>query len=174
MPQYYKDIEDKDKRWYTMGNDFGNLRNDCDYILDIYRHKFGKSHSLSKKFQRLQRYIFIELASTLDSLICNSYESHIIYLPNYPEQIITGVFYSLSDEPIKRNLNDYSTLYSKKLSEDEKEFINKFIDNLNTYLSHLFNNNNYNLMFTLKKKINKINNYFNKIITNHQLIFLDQ
>lgn len=171
MTQYYKDIEDKDTRWYTMGKDFGNLRNDCDYICQLFDHRYGISYSVSKKFHRLNRYLFQELSSTLDSVIGNSYPVDIMCLPSYPEQSITGVFYNLRDEPIKRDVDDYSTRFSKNLSQEEKEFINKFIDNLNTYLSYLFHLNvhNYHLKSTLNEKVNKISNYFIKIIINHPM-----
>ena len=182
----YQDIIDKDQMWYILGLRLCKLRKYCHTIyFDILNRQFGKSHKLVKKFYILDSKFGL-LTATLDNIIQADYHISINILESLETQpSITDIFYNLysydNNEIISYNekiddignkilnLRPYPNLgerYNKKITYDDKEFIDKFIHNLNEYLVKIQFLINYNLNYKnkLKKKILQLSNYLFKLI----------
>jgi hypothetical protein len=193
-----QEITSKDEMWYKLGCDFCKLKKYLSIIHSeiLYNH-FGKSHKLIKNFHTLYSKYFIYLASTLDDIICSDYSLKIHTLETIPSNpSIVGVFYNLYEinsstqitynekldgsgnnivlyftKPIKRK-------YDKKLTLEEKKFIDIFFENSKEYLENIefllhydpLNNKNMHLVKNdLKKRIVNTKNYIIKIQQNLML-----
>jgi len=184
----YHEINNKDQMWYKLGIHFCKLKKYCDTIyFDILNRQFGKSYKLGKKFNLLCNKYLSRLACTLDDIIQADYHININTLDSIEANIyITSVFYNLysydNKEIISYNekidgtgsnkilhLRSYPNLgeiYNKQFTYEEKEFIDKFIQNLNEYLVNIQIFINYNSKYKdrLDKNIIKIQNYLFKLM----------
>jgi hypothetical protein len=169
----------KDAMWYKLGCDFCKLKEYCLIIfLKILINHFGKNHKLSKHFDIMIKRHFINIASTLDSIINADYDKNINTLEKIPcNPNICSVFYSLYSSALNsstqitynekldgsgNNIVFHFTpipikrIYDKKITLEEKRFIDVFFENLNEYL--------VNIEFLLHYDTNYKNELNNRIV----------
>jgi hypothetical protein len=182
----YNEINTKDNMWYTVGLHFCKSKEYYQIINSkIFKH-FRKAHKLATKFSTLYKYLS-SLASNLDDIIHADYICDINTLDSIETQpSISSVFYSLYSCEYKGIINynekiddtgstkilhlrpyqGLKEIKSEKFTNEEKEFIDKFILNLNEYLVNIQFLINYNSKYKdrLYKNITKIQNYLFKLI----------